>query len=270
LKICNLCAGWALIVSVNKFQSIVLLYATLLLAAAADAAPYDPLAVNPNFRAQLLDLTVHDAKRDRDIPVRVYLPKSTQPTPAVLFSHGLGGSRNGNEFLGQQWAARGYAAVFMQHPGSDDSVWKDETQTNRMSALKEAASRENFFLRAADVAAVIDQLEVWNAENKPPLGGRMDLRKVGMSGHSFGALTTEAVSGESFPIIGNRLTDSRIKAAIAFSPSSPTHGERGERIRGDKNSVAAHDRHERHRAHRPCRYEITSRGLSGIPWRGQI
>ena len=80
---------------------------------------------------------------------------------------------------------------------------------------------ENFSLRAADVPAVVDQLEAWNTESKQPLAGRMDLRQIGMSGHSFGAVTTEAVSGETFPIIGTKLTDPRIKAAIAFSPSAP-------------------------------------------------
>lgn len=196
----------------------------LLLAATAKAASYDPLAVAANFQARRLELVVHDAKRGRDIPVRVYLPESAQPAPVVLFSHGLGGSRNGNEFLGQHWAARGYVAVFVQHPGSDDSVWKDQPQTDRMSAMKAAASRQNFMQRTADVPAVLDQLEVWNAESKAPLEGRMDLGKVGMSGHSFGALTTQAVSGETFPFIGTRLTDPRVKAAIAFSPSSPARG----------------------------------------------
>jgi predicted dienelactone hydrolase len=76
----------------------------------AMAAKYDPLAVDANFRTHSLELTVHDAKRNRDIPVRVYLPESVKPAPVVLFSHGLGGSRNGNEFLGQHWAARGYVA----------------------------------------------------------------------------------------------------------------------------------------------------------------
>lgn len=217
-------AGWALIVGVNKFLFLILLYATLLLTRAAEAAPYDPLAVDPNFRAQPLDLTVHDANRHREIPLRFYLPQSTWAAPVVLFSHGLGGSRNGDEFLGQHWAARGYVAVFLQHPGSDDSVWKDKAPADRMDALKEAASRENFILRTVDVAAVLDQLGVWNAEGKPPLAGRVDLQKIGMSGHSFGALTTQAVSGEIFPIMGNRLTDPRVKAAIVFSPSSPTHG----------------------------------------------
>ena len=56
------------------------------------------------------------------------------------------------------------------------------------------------------------------------LVNRMDLKEIGMSGHSFGAITTEAVSGESLPITGKQLTDSRIKAAVVFSPSSPQGG----------------------------------------------
>ena len=209
----------------NEFQFFAALCAWFALASAVNAASavkYDPLAVAANFRVHPLDLTVHDTKRNRPIPVRVYLPESVKPVPVVLFSHGLGGSRYGNEFLGQHWAARGYVAVFVQHPGSDDSVWRNKPPTDRMDALREAASVESFSLRAADRPAVFDALEVWNAESKQPLAGRMDLRKIGMSGHSFGAVTTQAVSGETFPIIGAKLTDPRIKAAIAFSPSSPT------------------------------------------------
>ena len=58
-------------------------------------ANYDPLAVDPNFSLKTLELTVHDANRDRDIPIRVYLPAATTVEPIVLFSHGLGGTRNG-------------------------------------------------------------------------------------------------------------------------------------------------------------------------------
>jgi predicted dienelactone hydrolase len=55
--------------------------------------------------------------------------------PVVLFSHGLGGSRTGSVFLGEHWAARGYVAVFLQHPGSDDSIWKDKPWQERMRAM---------------------------------------------------------------------------------------------------------------------------------------
>ena len=67
-----------------------------------------------------------------------------------------------------------------------------------------------------------------NRSEQSPLAGRLDLQHVGMSGHSFGAVTTEAVSGEKFPIAGTRWTDARIKAAVAFSPSVPKRGNAAE------------------------------------------
>jgi predicted dienelactone hydrolase len=209
------------------FWSIIVRILCLLLSLAvveACAGTYDPLAVDAAFHPAHVDLTVHDAARNRDIPVRVYLPTNTAPEPVILFSHGLGGSRTGSVFPGEYWAAHGYMAVFLQHPGSDDSVWKNEPLQQRMRAMNQAASLDNFLLRVQDVPAVLNQLEIWNAGKTNPLAGRLDLKKVGMSGHSFGAVTTEAVSGESLPLGGQQFTDPRIRAAIAFSPSSPKTG----------------------------------------------
>lgn len=193
--------------------------------------PYDPLAVPAHITIRHIDLDARDAARSRTIPVRVYLPAAVAPAPVVLFSHGLGGSRTTCPYLGEHWAARGYVAVFMQHPGSDTSVWQGKPIGERYGDLKGAASAQNFLLRAKDVPAVLDQLAVWNRDASSPLHGRLDLTRVGMSGHSFGAVTTQAVSGESFGLAGQRLTDKRIKAAIAFSPSSPK-GRAGERAFG--------------------------------------
>ena len=120
----------------------------------------------------------------------------------VLFSHGLGGSRAGSSFLGKHWAGRGYVAVFLQHPGSDESVWKDQPLAKRMTAMREAASAKNYLLRAQDVPAVLDQLAKWNGETGHELAGRLDSRTVGMSGHSFGGHTTQAVAGQNFPLGG--------------------------------------------------------------------
>ncbi len=196
----------------------------LAIAGEVRANSYNPLAVDPAFHPPHMDLTVHDAARNRDIPVRIYLPANTAPMPVILFSHGLGGTREGSAFLGEHWAARGYVAAFLQHPGSDDSVWKDEPRGKRMQAMKQAASLEDFLLRVQDIPSVLNQLEIWNADKTSRFAGRLDMKKVGMSGHSFGAVTTEAVSGESLPVGGQRFTDPRIKAAIAFSPSSPKNG----------------------------------------------
>ena len=185
-----------------------LVFVSLVLAHFAWAASYDPLVVDPNFHPKVRDLTVHDAARNRDIPIRVYVPPNDKPAPIVLFSHGLGGSREGSKFLGERWAARGYFTVFVQHPGSDESVWKNAPPAERMAALRKAASLENFFLRVADIRAVLDQLEAWNKSD--PFANRMDLTRIGMSGHSFGAVTTQALSGEMFLMSGTELTDPRI------------------------------------------------------------
>jgi predicted dienelactone hydrolase len=189
----------------------------------ARAVDYDPLKLPDAAPAAPMDFTVHDAKRDRDLPVRVYLPAQKNAAPVVLFSHGLGGSRENNPYLGKHWSARGYVVVVVQHPGSDESVWKGVGPAQIPMAMKQAASLQNFLLRVADIPAVLDQLERWNAESGHALHGHLDLAHVGMSGHSFGAVTTQAVSGQNMPV-GASVTDPRIKAAVAMSPSIPTAG----------------------------------------------
>ena len=199
---------------------------------------YDPLAVTKDSNATPLDLTVHDAARIRDIPIRVYLPADKSPAPVILFSHGLGGDRTGCVYLGRHWSARGYAVVFLQHPGSDDSVWKNNRPLERMGALKQAASAENFMLRVADVPAVLNALEAWNKPSKTPqesessqsdsqvaLVGRLSLENVGMAGHSFGGVTTQAVSGQAYAGGKQPFADPRIKAAVVMSPSTPRRGK---------------------------------------------
>jgi predicted dienelactone hydrolase len=89
--------------------------------------------------------------------------------------------------------------------------------------MEQAAGSRNFLLRVEDVKAVLDQLARWNEGAGHALAGRLDLRRVGMSGHSFGAVTTQAVSGQQFRG-GLSFTDPRITAAIAMSPSRPRRG----------------------------------------------
>jgi predicted dienelactone hydrolase len=189
----------------------------------AFAADYDPLVTAADSSTEPLDTVVKDAKRSRELPIRVYLPAVQSAAPVVLFSHGLGGSREGSAYLGKHWASRGYVVVYIQHPGSDDSVWRNKRIGQRMNAMREAASLHNFLLRAADVSFVLDELERWNASEEHDLAGRLNLDAVGMSGHSFGAVTTQAVSGQRY-VRGVSATDPRIKAAIAFSPSGPRQG----------------------------------------------
>ncbi len=205
---------------------LVLLTGILMFAGYGGSAenPYDPLSLFGAEDSTFVDLTVADSNRNRDIPVRVYLPSGKSLSPVVLFSHGLGGAREGSAYLGKHWSGRGYVAVFLQHKGSDTSVWADKPLRQRLKAMQEAANLENFMLRAGDVSAVLDQLEVWNGADGHLLKGRLDLEHVGMSGHSFGAVTTQAVSGQRTRLGRAVFTDPRIDAAVIMSPSSPNNG----------------------------------------------
>jgi len=203
-------------------KNLLHLFSALAISTAIAAEPYNPSQPTESGPAKILDVTVRDTDRSRDLPVRIYLPKNPAPAPVILFSHGLGGSREGNAFMGNHWARRGYVVVFVQHPGSDETVWKGATDPLR--SMKKAATFANFSLRLKDIPAVIDQLTLWNTTPGNPLHNRLDLEKIGMVGHSFGALTTQGLSGQNLPWVGVRLTDTRIKAALCLSPSSPEHG----------------------------------------------
>ena len=179
---------------------------------------YDPLAPS-DYKVPTSVATWHDEKRDRDVPVRFYFPESKMPAEVIIFSHGLGGSRDNNSFLGEHLAQRGYFVIFTQHPGSDESVWKGQRPAQIMPAMQRAANGQNLKLRAEDIPFVINQMEAENKRSGSPLYGRLNLKKIGMSGHSFGAVTTQAVSGQWYPVIGNGWNDSRITAATMYSPS---------------------------------------------------
>ncbi len=168
-----------------------------------------------------------DAKRDRNVPAKIYFPKTGDgPFPIIIFSHGLGGTREGYEYLGRHWAGHGYVSVHLQHPGSDDAVWRKAAASDRMSAMRKAAADpRNALNRPLDISFAIDQLEKLNKENSA-FEKRLDLERIGVAGHSFGAFTTLAIAGQVFaPALTRQssLADSRVKAAIPMSAPVPAN-----------------------------------------------
>lgn len=197
----------------------------LLAARSAYAAEYDPTTPGPQSAAadHRYDRVVRDPSRDRDIPILITHSARRRRMPVILFSHGLGGSRHGPEFLQRWWTARGYVTVFLQHPGSDDAVWRNTPPAERMAALRQAATPAQLYARMRDVVAVLDALALWQAADEPrTLAATMDLGRIGLAGHSFGAATTQAVAGQRVPpIFPGAWPDPRIKAALILSPSAP-------------------------------------------------
>lgn len=186
------------------------------------AGDYNPLVPDHGYVPHWIDRDIDDPARNRVIPVRIFMPVRRAPCPLILFSHGLGGSREGYAYAGQFWAGRGYVVIMLQHPGSDSAVWKDTPLLERKSAMQVAASRQNAQLRIGDVHRVLDVAGAWNERPGSELYQALDMNRVGMAGHSFGAHTTLAVAGQVVAYPDAR--DKRITAALAMSPSPPAIG----------------------------------------------
>ncbi len=175
-----------------------------------------------------------DSGRDVAVPVRVYFPKELGAVqgklPVIVFSHGLGGSREGYAIWSKQWASHGYVVVNPTHVGSDTSVL-----SGGLASAAAAANLENAVRRVQDVGFVLDMMEKVNAGDAKMLGGdaglaglkgKLDLGHVGMAGHSFGAVTTVMAAGEASEVGGVKrtLVDKRITAAVAMSPQPALRG----------------------------------------------
>ena len=189
---------------------------------AAVAAGYD--ADGP-YAIETSDETWQDEARKRGVPIRIISPRlsdaeGSSKFPLIIFSHGLGGSRVGGKLWGEHWASHGYVVVHLQHLGSDESIWKSKPVDQVESNLKRAMTMSNLGLRVGDVHFVIDEI-VRKTSAGSGAFKLADTRKIGMSGHSFGAQTTLSVAGQASPSIGGQSGfDKRISAAIAFSPNA--------------------------------------------------
>lgn len=169
----------------------------------------------------------NDKARNRTIPVKLYLPTEIKsPLPVVIFSHGLGGSREAASYLGESWARSGYIGVFIQHPGSDESFWKDALKSGNVNQaqvfgkFKEVlANPIHAVNRANDVHFVLDYLAKLNASD-PDLKGKLNLKEVAIAGHSYGSWTALTASGQR-GANGRSSGDARIKAAVYLSPTPP-------------------------------------------------
>jgi predicted dienelactone hydrolase len=173
-------------------------------AAAAWAAP------------QTTETEFTDAARQRVIALLVRMPEGQGKVPLVIFSHGLGGSREGGKVWGEHWAAQGYAVIHTQHAGSDSALLKSGIGAP-LQRLKRGANGQQLIARAQDVSFVLDEIARRQASGDA-LYARIDMSRMAMTGHSFGAMTTLALADQRYPGTAKTLVDPRFKAFIAFSP----------------------------------------------------
>lgn len=234
-------------------------------AAAAEAAiALDRLADlrQPGPYAVVLQpLQLEDARRQRTYPADLYLPRPlSQLTaiPVVVISHGLGSSRTYFRNFAQHLASYGFAVALPEHIGSNEA----QKQAVMAWKAREVFLASEFLDRPLDVSFLLDQLEHYN---QAELGGRLDLQRVGVAGHSFGGYTALALGGATidFDHLANRcqpttivatdlalllecralalqdspqvvqqlavqgVKDDRIKLIVAFAPVSNLFGQTG-------------------------------------------
>lgn len=198
-------------------------------AAVADVLP---MPAQPAFETH--ELSWRDEARSRDVAARLYLPAAAvgavdpagdgarpaaDPVPLVVFSHGIGGSRAGYTYLGQYWAAHGYAVLHVQHAGSDRELWFGNPLT-LVSRLQTAAREEEAVHRVRDLSFALDHLLAG------PFAARLDPSRIAAAGHSYGANTVMLAAGAQVQR-GTQvlaLRDARIRAAVILS-APPFYGE---------------------------------------------
>jgi predicted dienelactone hydrolase len=159
------------------------------------ASLYELVSRPGPFQVSRISLRV----KSSDKPVDVYLPQSPlsqSPTsrsgqrPAVVISHGLGSDRRSYAYLAQFLAARGFAVINLEHPGSS-AEQLDALVSGRTNQVVPDAE---FVNRPQLVSAVLDELQAIAIFRDKNLG-TIDFDNVGVIGQSFGGYTALAVAG---------------------------------------------------------------------------
>lgn len=174
----------------------------------------------------VFDFNWVDGNRARLVPARLYWPtqlSADASVPLVVFSHGIGGSRQGYSYLGKHWSSRGVACLHVQHTGSDAAVWQGNP-FGVVGRLQRAAQESEAVARAVDMGFALDMLL---SEESGTWRFKVDPNRLIAAGHSYGANTTLLAVGAQVVRHGQAVNwqDPRFSAAIIIS-APPFYGER--------------------------------------------
>ncbi|NJR37532.1 MAG: alpha/beta hydrolase [Leptolyngbyaceae cyanobacterium CSU_1_4] len=187
-------------------------------------------------------LSLKDEKRNRPLTLDLYRPHTSSPAPIIFISGGLGGERSHFKDLAQHLASQGFAAIVLDHPGSNAQRQRDFFK----GLYSENFDSQDFIDRPLDISFVLDELTRRNAND---FHNQLNLQLVGMFGYSLGGTAALALAGATLnfnqleqdcgnqinviniavlyqcralelPRYNYQLKDDRIKAIFLFVPSS--------------------------------------------------
>ncbi len=203
-------------------------FLSVLLAAFALCAVLSPLARADATYSGALGLyevgivnewDVDDPQRGRAVPVKIYYPDAPGPFPVIVFSHGVGGSKDYAPGLGIHWASHGYVVIHPTHladraPRGAFDLGRAVEEFRRADELGPDAWAD----RVRDLSAVLDGLDAI-ADALPELTDKIDPERCAVAGHSFGGYTALLAAGTILYPNGDaqRLRDPRFKAALVLS-----------------------------------------------------
>lgn len=188
---------------------------------ASSESDYSP--ESDRYEVDVIESLELKTANDREIPLKIYVPKGTGPFPVVIFSHGTGASKDDYATLGEFWAAHGYVSIHPSHADSLALRGLPLNLRNLRTTLDEVLNDSNSWVeRARDLELIVNTLPNLASYNER-LSGKIDSSRVGVAGHSFGAYAAQIAGGASISLPDGRGSfrlpeNSEIKATLLLSP----------------------------------------------------
>lgn len=159
------------------------------IAADSAPAPYVKESMDSLFQ-------VYTGMTSENVHNHAYAAASVFPSdsgyPVLVYSPGNGSNAILSASLIEEVASHGYVIVGIDHTYNALLTTRPDGQVTPRAESGQEEGDADFANRLADVTFVLDQLESLNASD-PILTGSLDLTRIGLWGHSFGAKTTAEV-----------------------------------------------------------------------------
>ncbi|NEO57168.1 MAG: alpha/beta fold hydrolase [Okeania sp. SIO3B5] len=134
-------------------------------------------------------LSLYDTSRDRQLKVAFYLPRTTQKNlPVIIISNGLGARLERFDQLANHLASYGFSVIIPDHPQSNHQ----RKIAFYKGLYSDPFNATEFIDRPLDITFILDRFEELN---QTQFNQKLNLKKVGIFGYSFGGATAFALGG---------------------------------------------------------------------------